>query len=140
MEPIKKLIKQASVQIDRERETFANSLGITGVQMTAIDFLSNQTNNAANQKQFEAEFGIKRSTTTVMLQRMEKRDLIIRITDPNDQRKKQVQLTPKALALVKQIKEFMRQDDLELTSHLTADEIVTVKKVLNLVRKGSANA
>lgn len=38
METLKKLIKQAATQIDREREIFANSLGVTGVQMSVIDF------------------------------------------------------------------------------------------------------
>lgn len=45
METLKKLIKQAATQIDREREIFANSLGVTGVQMSVIDFLSNHENS-----------------------------------------------------------------------------------------------
>ena len=93
METLKKLIKQATTQIDRERENFANSLGVTGVQMSVIDFLSNHQNNLASQNEIEHEFNIKRSTTTIMLQRMEKRGLIVRVDDPKDKRKKQAQLT-----------------------------------------------
>ena len=88
METLKKLIKQATTQIDRERENFANSLGVTGVQMSVIDFLSNHQNNLASQNEIEHEFNIKRSTTTIMLQRMEKRGLIVRVDDPKDKRKK----------------------------------------------------
>lgn len=44
MEPIKKLVKQATTQIERERNHFAASLNITGTQMSVIDFLSNMPN------------------------------------------------------------------------------------------------
>ena len=81
MEPIKKVIKQSSVQIDRERETFANTLGITGVQMTTLDFISNHQNQTVSQHEIEKELDLKRSTVTIMIQRMEKRDLVKRVTN-----------------------------------------------------------
>lgn len=138
-DPIKKLIKQADMQINREREHFANGLGITGVQMSVIDFLSNQKNNAADQHAIEHEFDIQRSTTTVMLQRMEKKQLIERIIDPQDKRKKKVKLTAKAIALVKKIKLYMKTDDEQVLSHFSAAEIEATKKVLNLIKKGDVN-
>lgn len=136
MDPVKKLIKQAAVTMTFQQEKFAKTLGITGTQMSTIDFLSNQENNAADQKAIESEFGIKRSTTTIMLQRMENHDLIKRIVNPDDKRKKQVQLTDKALLLVDKIKEFMKNDDLNLTRHFSDEEIQATKKVLNYVKAG----
>lgn len=138
-EPIKKLIKQASTQIERERDHFASSLDITGVQMSVIDFLSNQKNNAAAQQAIEHEFDIQRSTTTVMLQRMEKKHLVQRITDPQDKRKKKVKLTPKTLNLVKKIRTYMKQDDQKVIKHFSAAEIAATKKVLSSIRKGETN-
>lgn len=138
-DPIKKLIKQAATQIDRERDRFAGSLGITGVQMSVIDFLSNQKNNAAAQRDIEHEFDIQRSTTTVMLQRMEKNHLVERVVDPRDKRKKKVKLTDKAIALVKKIKQYMKEDDQQVLSNFSASEIEAAKKVLNLIKKGEVN-
>lgn len=139
MEPVKKLIKQATTQIEREREQFSKTLGITGVQMSTIDFLSNNENNSADQHAIEREFGIQRSTTTVMLQRMEKRGLIKRISDPVDKRRKKVQLTDKSLMIVPKIKEFMKKDDLELTSHFSEKEIEDAKRIIRFVKNGGKN-
>lgn len=138
-DPIKKLIKQAATQVDRERDRFAGSLGITGVQMSVIDFLANQKKNAAAQRDIEHEFDIQRSTTTVMLQRMEKNHLVERVVDPRDKRKKKVKLTEKAIALVKEIKQYMKKDDQQVLSHFSGSEIEAAKKVLNLIKKGEAN-
>lgn len=135
-EPIKKLIKQASTQIDREREHFASGLGITGVQMSVIDFLANQKNQAADQRAIEHEFNIQRSTTTVMLQRMEKRQLIERIIDPHDKRKKKVKLTAKALALVKKIRTYIKQDDEKVISNFSNEELNTIKRLLKMIKSG----
>lgn len=139
MEPIKKLIKQASVQIDRDRERFANSLGITGVQMSVIDFLANCQNPAVDQQVIEHEFGIKRSTTTVMLQRMEKRGLVYRVDDSKDKRKKIVKLTPKSLSLVNEIKKYITNDDLQTRAKLTSEDIIAITKILNLIKAGNVN-
>ena len=59
MEPIKKLVKQAITQIERERDHFATSLNITGTQMSVIDYLSNMPNYTASQNEIEQEFDIR---------------------------------------------------------------------------------
>ncbi|MDE7050829.1 MULTISPECIES: MarR family winged helix-turn-helix transcriptional regulator [Lactobacillus] len=139
MEPLKKLIKQAATQIDREREIFASSLGVTGVQMSVIDFLSNHEDNTASQNEIEHEFNIKRSTTTIMLQRMEKRGLVIRIDDAKDKRKKHAQLTESALELVPQIKQYMKQDNEEVLGKLSSSDLDTITLFLENIKEGRAN-
>lgn len=139
MEPIKKLVKQASVQVDRERDAFARSLGITGAQLSTIDFLSNQKNNSADQNAIEHEFGIKRSTTTIMLQRMEKHGLIQRITDSHDKRRKKVQLTSKSLELVEPIKNNIAQEDKKFLGEISPQERKIVTKILEMIIDGGSN-
>ena len=136
MEPIKKLVKQATTQIERERDHFAVSLNITGTQMSVIDFLSNMLNYTASQNEIEQEFDIRRSTTTIMVQRMEKRGLIERIASPDDKRQKLVKLTQKAQALVPKIHEYMKQDDLKLRANFTDEELEITRKVLNVIKNG----
>lgn len=139
METLKKLIKQATTQIDRERENFANSLGVTGVQMSVIDFLSNHQNNLASQNEIEHEFNIKRSTTTIMLQRMEKRGLIVRVDDPKDKRKKQAQLTESALKIVPKIRQYMKQDNEEVLDNLSMKDVNTITAFLRGIKERKAN-
>lgn len=139
MEPIKKLVKQATTQIERERDAFAHSLGITGGQMSVIDFLANQPGHASRQRAIEHEFGIKRSTTTIMVQRMEKRQLIERVSAPTDKRQKLVKLLPAAEKLIPKIRTYMVNDDQKLRAHFTDDELAIVERVLTFIRKGTKN-
>ena len=136
MGPLKKLVKQAATQVDRERDRFAATLGITGTQMSIIDFLSNQKANTAGQKAIEGEFAIQRSTTSIILNRMVQHQLVRRIPDPGDKRRKQVQLTPKALSLIQQIKQHMRQDDLHLRQNLAPQEEQIIKRFLQQIIQG----
>lgn len=136
MEPIKKLVKQATTQIERERDHFAASLNITGTQMSVIDFLSNMTDYTASQNEIEQEFDIRRSTTTIMVQRMEKRGLVERIASPSDKRQKLVKLTDKSQTLVQKIHEYMKQDDIKLRANFTDEELEITRKVLNVIKNG----
>ena len=139
MEPIKKLIKQAATQIDREREKFANSLGITGVQMTVLDFVFNQADHIVSQHQLEEEFNLRRSTVTIMLQRMEKRGLIKKLDDKKDKRKKLVTLTDKSINLIPEIKGYMQADDQDLRKKFTDNEIDVATAILNYIKGGKAD-
>lgn len=136
MEPIKKIVHQASTQIDRERDNFAATLGITGTQMSVIDFLSNQVDYLASQNDIEHEFDIQRSTTTIMLQRMEKHGLIKRVINKKDRRKKQVQLTDKSQDLVNQIHQYMKNDDLKFRQNFSKEELAITRKVLERIKNG----
>lgn len=138
MEPLKKLVKQAATQVDRERDRFAATLGITGVQMSIIDFLSNQKNHTAGQKAIEDEFAIQRSTTSIIINRMVRHQLVRRIPDPSDKRRKKVQLSEKSLALTKPIKQHMCQEDLGLRKNLSPKEEVIIKRFLQKIIQGGA--
>ena len=138
MEPLKKLITQANTQINHEREQFSRTLGITGIQMSVIDFMANHQNHVSQQK-IEQEFGIRRSTTTIMIKRMERHGLVHQIPDPTDKRKKLVELTDKAIPLIKPIKEFIKNDDLQIRQAFSDDELAVVIKILNYIREDKLN-
>lgn len=140
MEPIKKLIKQTTTQIEKERDKFALTLGITGVQMTVLDFIANQENDQVSQHEIEKEFGLQRSTVTVMVQRMEKRDLIERISSKTDKRQKLVSLTQKGKSLIPRIKDYVKDDDQKLRAHFSDADLQTLIEILNYVKNGGNNA
>ena len=58
------------------------------------------------QKELATEIGLAKNTITVMLEKMEKNDLIRRITDENDKRKSLVILTDYAKSLKKSFDEI----------------------------------
>lgn len=133
MEPIRKLIKQAARGIDQHSSDFAKEMKLTRAQMATIDFLGKQPGQMVKQRVIEEEFAIKRSTTTIMLQRMEKRGLVSRLPDPTDKRQKLVKLTDEAKDLLPGIHEEIKDDDLELLDHFSQADLDTVRRFLKYI-------
>ncbi|MDY5603108.1 MAG: MarR family transcriptional regulator [Lactobacillus delbrueckii] len=133
MEPIRKLIKQAAKGIDQHSSDFAKEMKLTRAQMATIDFLGKQPGQMVKQRVIEEEFAIKRSTTTIMLQRMEKRGLVSRLPDPADKRQKLVKLTDEAKDLLPGIHEEIKDDDLELLDHFSQADLDTVRRFLKYI-------
>lgn len=86
-------IKQANNQMSKHMDTYARQFGLTGSQLSIIDFVGNH--DLVLQRDIEAEFAIRRSTATMTLQRMEKNGLIRRRPAETDGRQKTVTLTAK---------------------------------------------
>lgn len=84
------LIKRAANDQDKAMDAYARQYGLTGVQMSMIDFLGRRSNDVVLQRDIEAEFNIQRSTATVLLQRMERKGLVVRQSAASDARQKQV--------------------------------------------------
>lgn len=133
MEPIRKLIKQAAKGIDQHSSDFAKEMKLTRAQMATIDFLGKQPGQMVKQRVIEEEFAIKRSTTTIMLQRMEKRGLVSRLPDPADKRQKLVKLTDEAKDLLPGIQEEIKDDDLEILDHFSQADLDTVRRFLKYI-------
>lgn len=133
MEPIRKLIKQAAKGIDQHSSDFAKEMKLTRAQMATIDFLGKQPGQMVKQRVIEEEFAIKRSTTTIMLQRMEKRGLVSRLPDPTDKRQKLVKLTEEAKDLLPGIQEEIKDDDLEILDHFSQADLDTVRRFLKYI-------
>lgn len=131
-----RLLKIAAGQITQELDNFAKQYDMTQMQMSIIDFLSRQGDKEIFQRDIEKEFFIQRSTATVLLQRMEKRDLLYRRSSTIDARQKSVYLTEKSHNLETRINNFMksRQDILE--SNFSKSDIKNFEKILKFYIDG----
>ncbi|AUI72494.1 MarR family transcriptional regulator [Companilactobacillus alimentarius] len=127
---INTLLKIASNQISRRFDAFAKKYDTTWVQMSIIDFLSHHQDEELYQRDIENEFFIQRSTATIALQRMEKKQLIYRQPAKKDARQKSVFLTDKARLLEKEIKAYMIHQQEILENNFSSDELKTIKKFL----------
>lgn len=129
-----KLVKQTDISLTRQMNDFAKKYHLTGVQMSMIDYLSRCDHYSAPQKALEDEFNIQRSTTTIILQRMEKRKLVMRQTDAQDRRKRSVQLTNQAIKLIPFVKDYIDLHQKKLYKQFTPEELQTAVKVLQALR------
>ena len=131
-----RLLKIAANRITKKLDLFAQKYDLTWMQMSVIDFLSRKNDQEIFQSDIEKEFYIQRSTATVLLQRMEKRDLIYRRPSTSDARQKSVFLTEKSHNLEIDINHFMQNNQELLENNFSAAEIAIFEKILNFYVQG----
>ncbi len=129
------LIKKVDIALTKEMNNFASQYDLTGVQMSIIDFLGRKQNNQATQQEIEREFNIQRSTTTIILQRMERRKLVLRSIDKSDRRKRYVKLQAKAIELFPIVNEYIAKHQKRLIEQFSIEELKNAVKVLNKIRE-----
>lgn len=135
-----RLLKIATTSITRDLDLFAQKYDMTWMQMSIIDYLSHHVDHEVLQSDLEKEFYIQRSTTTVLLQRMEKKELLYRESSTLDARQKSVHLTEKAHDLEKQIDYFMHRHQEILESNFSGEDIATFEKILKFYINGGDSA
>lgn len=135
MENLGRLLKLANNSLSKEMNDFASQYGLTGVQMSTLDLLA-KSGGSVEQSLIEQEFNIKRSTTTVMLQRMEAKQLVERLAAPDDKRKKLVKLLPKAQELVGPVQAYIDHSEQKLRANFSQAELAATKKVLTYLWEG----
>ena len=122
MDHFGRLLKQANNNMMRHFDQFAKQYDLTGNQMAIIDFITNHENEEIFQRDIEQEFDIQRSTTTVLLQRMEKKGLIERQISATDARQKAVKLTEKAVSFASACQAYLRKEEEEFSQQFSAEE------------------
>lgn len=133
-----RLIKQADNALAQEMNEFARQYGLTGTQMSIIDFLGNFPGNNCDQQAIEKEFAIKRSTTAVLLQRMAKSGLVIRRPALDDRRRKVVTLTEKGQKLFPIVSTYIKQEEAKMISQLSSEEQAVIISFLQRTIKEDA--
>lgn len=128
---IGRLVKQANNAMNQEMNAFAQQYGLTGTQMSIIDFLTHFPRNSCDQHQIENEFGIKRSTTTVLLQRMAKKNLIECYPSPEDRRQKIVTLTAEGQKLSSDVSAYITQYEEKLKADFSEQDISKIRRFLS---------
>ncbi|KRM73319.1 MarR family winged helix-turn-helix transcriptional regulator [Secundilactobacillus collinoides] len=124
------LIKRAANDQDKAMDAYARQYGLTGVQMSMIDFLGRRSNDVVLQRDIEAEFNIQRSTATVLLQRMERKGLVVRQSAASDARQKQVILTQKAVELKQHVESYIDNQQAKVEAAFSPAEMAIVNRAL----------
>lgn len=108
---------------------------LTVSQAYVIDFISMKgENKEIFQKDLEKEFDLKRSSISLMLNNMEKSDLIERVPVAEDARLKKIILTNKSKKLYEEISKAIDSIEHKLCENITQEEIKIFKIVLDKIR------
>lgn len=108
---------------------------ITGMHGRIIGFLCRSEDKEIFQRDIEAEFRLRRSTASGILQLMEKNGLLRREPVPYDARLKRLVLTPKALAMDRSIRECIGVMEARMTKGVSDEELEQFFAVTEKIRK-----
>lgn len=108
---------------------------LTVSQAYVIDFISNEgKDKEIFQKDLEKAFDLKRSSISLMLNNMEKSDLIERVPVTEDARLKKIILTQKSIKLYEKISTAIDSIEDKLSENITPEEIKVFQSVLEKIR------
>ena len=111
---INKIANQLKRKMDKEMNENYN---LTKTQSLVLSYIN--SNKEIYQKDIEKRFSIRRSTTTEILNLMEKRNLIKRIPSKIDKRINIIEITEEVLKLEKVGKEKIKELEKQMTKSLT---------------------
>lgn len=121
-----KQIKAVSTILGRRMQAVSRSRQLddmTGIISWIIAFLSDNTDKPIYQKDIEKEFGLSRSAVSRALGQMEEKQLVVRSSSADDSRLKQLNLTPKAIAISQQLFSICQTVESELVKGFSPQEI-----------------
>jgi len=123
---------------DEGNNTVENNDELTGMQSFIIRFLHDNESKEIFQRDIEKNFNIRRSTATVILQRMEKRELIEKISVSYDARLKKLKLTPKAVKVNMNIEQDIEVFEAKMRQGISDEHIEifmeTIKKIITNIK------
>lgn len=123
-----KRIKRAANLMSRSMDAYAGRYGLTGTQMSIIDFLGEAQNHT--QRDIEMEFDIRPSTTTKILQRMEASGLVAIKRDPRDGRQRIIALTAKARGLQTAVRAYINDQQTAMERRFDQRDLAAFDRVL----------
>ncbi|MBE6886889.1 MAG: winged helix-turn-helix transcriptional regulator [Ruminococcaceae bacterium] len=134
-EDVGKCIMNTAHQIKFSLNSIFEQAGLTGLQARILGFVRFNSENGRDifQKDIEAEFKIRRSSVSSVLDNMEKNGFISRQSVESDARLKKIVLTEKAQDISKQHYQTILRFENSLLENMTADEIATLKSLLSKV-------
>ncbi|MBH9971571.1 winged helix-turn-helix transcriptional regulator [Bifidobacterium sp. W8109] len=123
-----KRIKRAANLMSRSMDAYAAQYGLTGTQMSIIDFLGESQDHT--QRDIEMEFDIRPSTTTKILQRMEAGGLVAAKRDPRDGRQRIIAPTTKARGLQTAVRSYIDDQQTAMERRFDQHDLATFDRVL----------
>ena len=125
--------------VNRRAEKLANQelakFDLTNTQFRTLMYLSHMPPLTVRQCDLEVFFSKSNPAVTGILNNMEQKDLIRRVTNPEDGRSKVLMVTEKGAALIPELDKYRGWMDKLLTENMTEEEvnilIVLLKKLRN---------
>lgn len=134
---LEKRLRHISGAIKRNGRKILNNYPITSPQFIALQWLIEEGNLTIGE--LSQKNGLAFSTTTDLVDRMEKNDLVKRIKDENDRRVVRIQILDKGKKIIKEVI-HKRQDFLgEVLETFSPKQVEDLSELLNVLQKQMKN-
>lgn len=120
--PILFAIRYVNIQFDKEANNILKPYDLSVSQYKVLLYLYHRPPFTVRQVDIERYYNITNPTVTGILHSLEKKGLIERKTNPDDERSKVISLTPRAYVMQDDLTELGSQLESILTHSLTDDE------------------
>lgn len=97
-------------------------------------------NDGLSQRELAQKIHVKAATLTIMINRMQKADLLLRRQDARDQRISRVFLTDKGKKMEEKVGEILESVERECFDNLTNDELIILRRLLMQVKDNLSNS
>jgi len=111
----------------------SQAIDVPIAQVTAL--LALEARDGCRQKELGHFLGLNKSGTTGLVSRMEKSQLIRRVSDPNDARAVRLFMEAKGKTVLQKAKPIIKAANSELQQDFSDDEMATVIRFLNHVNR-----
>ena len=132
------LINRISIRLKRRIDNEVATLGITAIQGHVINYIY-QSNCDVFQKDLEEYLDIRGSSVTVMIQVMEKNDLLKREAVLKDQRLKKLVLTPKAIEIHSKIQAIITKVESKALEGISPEKCERINEMLRKIISNTEN-
>lgn len=121
--------------IDSEGNSDRSNHELTGMQSLIIKYLYYNDSKDVFQRDIEKKFSIRRSTSTRILQLMEKKGLIKRTSVDYDARLKKLKLTQKSIEMKRMIEQDIDELEMKMRQGISEEEMNVFMKTIRKIRK-----
>ena len=118
-----------SNRLKREMTGFVLNGQYAPTQERVIHFIIAHDGEPVYQRELEREFMMRPASASELLKKLEDNDLIRRVPDPDDSRKKRIEPTEKALQYRGKVLDDLQKLENAITAALTPEEIETWKAI-----------
>lgn len=124
------LIKMTSVVFDKLANQLLAPYDLTGSQFRILMVLYKAPAGSIRQTDIENKFVMTNPTVTGLVQKLEGKDLIKRIPNPEDKRSKMLMLTERALEMKEEMLKLSEELEQQMTVNLNEEECRQLAELL----------
>lgn len=130
---IRLIHNQIHKRMEAKRQENEEGLTLTGMQRWTMGFLVDHEGEDIYQRDIEAAFSVSRATASNMLQVMERKGLIKRVSVEHDARLKKLLLTEDARSMLERVERDVNEMEEMLIKGMTKEEVAVLMGYLDRI-------